>query len=121
SDAGAISLGGQVIPGQLRPTHGSIVSGVLGVDPEQPRFMSLGGRLHQGKKAIAGETAGLLGAWHDAFRLDYHPETGVNVPALELMDGVTTSGLDHRHKLLRAFDGLEERVAGSASRARLDR
>jgi hypothetical protein len=121
SDAGAISLGGQTVAGQLRPTHGSIMSAVLGVDPEQPRFMSLGGRLHQGKKAIAGETAGLLGAWHDAFRLDYDPESGINVPALELIDGLTASGIDHRRELLKSFDGLVERIQSSPSRAKLDR
>ena len=36
--AGAASLSGQVLPGTLKPAHGSIVSKVLGFSPTMPRF-----------------------------------------------------------------------------------
>ena len=61
ADAGAISLGGQVLPGQVKPTHGAVVAKTLGLDPAMPRFASLGGRLHQGKKSITGEGGGRAG------------------------------------------------------------
>src|SRR5205823_13027214 len=65
SDSGAISLSGQVLSGQVKATHGSVVSRVLGFTPEMPRFVTMGGTLHQGKRAIAGEGAGPLGALYD--------------------------------------------------------
>src|SRR5262245_14438319 len=50
SNAGALSLGGQQLPGRRLPTHGSIVAKTLGFQPGLPRFATIGGRLHQGKK-----------------------------------------------------------------------
>src|SRR5262245_39488424 len=74
SENGGASLGGQVLPGQLKAAHGAIVSKVLGFEPAMPRFVTLGGRLHQGKRPITGEGGGPLGSLHDPFRLDYDPE-----------------------------------------------
>jgi hypothetical protein len=120
SQSGAISLGGQTLAGSVKATHGSIVSRVLGFDPQMPRFLTLGGRLHQGKRAIAGETGGPLGALHDSFRLDYDPEAGVKIPQLDLIDGLSPSGLDAREKLLSSFDQLAARVEQSRFTSRLD-
>ena len=47
SDSGAISLSGEVLSGQVKATHGSVVSRVLGFSPEMPRFVTMGGTLHQ--------------------------------------------------------------------------
>ncbi len=120
SDAGAISLGGQTLPGSIQPTHGSIVSKVLGFRPEMPRFLTVGGRLHQGHKPIAGENAAALGAMHDPFRLDYDPQTGVQLPALELHDGVTPGGLDARRELLARLDDVARQLDHSPAMHRLD-
>src|SRR5437868_5636701 len=79
SQSGGASLGGQVLPGQVQPAHGAIVSKVLGFEPAMPRFVTLGGNLHQGKRKITGEGGGPLGALHDPFRLDYDPESGVKI------------------------------------------
>ena len=46
SDFGATSLSGQVLPGLIQPTHGSIVSKVRGFEPTMPRFVTVGGLLH---------------------------------------------------------------------------
>jgi len=120
SDRGAISLSGQTLAGDLEPTFGGVVSKVLGPSPQMPRFMTLGGHLHQGKRAIAGEGGGRLGSLYDPFRLDYDPEDGVRIPDLDLIDGLSPSGLDSREKLLAAMDQLSARVDRSPTMARLD-
>jgi uncharacterized protein (DUF1501 family) len=102
-DAGATSLSGQVLPGRVHPTHGSVVSRILGFDPQMPRFVTLGGHLHQGKRAIQGEGGGSAGSLHDPFRLDYDPANGVRIPQLELLAGVTVDDLAHRRALRQAF------------------
>jgi hypothetical protein len=120
SSTGAASLSGQVLSGAVKPTHGSIVSKVLGFSPTMPRFVTVGGHLHQGKRAITGEGGANLGPMHDPFRLDYHPERGIEIPDLKLVDGLTPSGVDSRERLLSAFDTLARRVEQSAEITRLD-
>jgi len=131
SDAGAISLSGQTVLGQIHPAHGSIAARVAlddgqksdqraGVSTGLPRFLALGGRLHQGHRGIAGEGGGPLGAMYDPFRLEYHPDRGAEVPQLQLLDGVTASGLDARQKLRARFDDLANRLETSVGTHRLD-
>ena len=91
SQAGAASLGGPIMPGRLQPTHGSIVSRVLGPGDKLPRFITVGGHLHQGKKPITGEGASYLGPMYDPFRLDYDPDEGVKLPQLKLLASVMRS------------------------------
>ncbi len=117
---GAISLGGQTLVGDLRPAHGAVVSKLLGFDPTMPRFVTLGGHLHQGHRRIAGEGGGTLGTLHDPFRLDYDPEAGVKIPQLDLIDGLTTNGLSSRRDLLAAFEGQSRRLEESSEIAQLD-
>jgi uncharacterized protein (DUF1501 family) len=121
SDAGAASLSGQVLPGQVKPTHGSIVSRVLGFEPTLPRFVTMGGLLHQGKKRITGEDGGGLGSLYDPFRLDYDPELGVKIPQLELIDGQTPDGLASRSALRQSLDDLARRLDDSPQIQRLDK
>ncbi len=121
SDSGAISLSGQVLPGQTQATHGSVMSRVLGFEPGLPRFVTMGGTLHQGKKSIAGEGAGPLGALYDPFRLDYDVAKGVKIPQLELIDGQSPSGLSSRQGLRKQFDSLRRDLEASRSAERLDK
>ncbi len=118
--AGAASLSGQTIAGALQPNHGAIVSKVLGFSPTVPRFITVGGHLHQGKRAITGEGAAALGPMHDPFRLEYHPERGIEIPHLKLAEGLTPSGIDARERLLTEFDQLARNVDRSESISRLD-
>jgi hypothetical protein len=120
SEAGGASLGGPILPGRLQPTHGSIVSRVLGPGDKLPRFITVGGHLHQGKKAITGEGASYLGPLCDPFRLDYDPDEGIKLPQLKLLDGVSASGLGSRRELLVALDGLTRRLDRSPGIAQLD-
>lgn len=120
SDAGATSLGGQLLPGELKPTHGAIVTRALGFEPTVPRFVTVGGNLHQGKRKITGEGGGSLGGLYDPFRVDYDPLDGVKVPQLELADGYSPSGLDARERLRGELNRLTSELDRSARIERLD-
>jgi len=120
SDAGALSLGGRQLPGRRLPTHGSIVSKALGFHPGLPRFATIGGQLHQGKKRITGEDGGIAGALYDPFRLDYRPSHGVELPQLELIDGVTPSGIEHRGSLRTSLNKIADDLQRDTAPERLD-
>jgi uncharacterized protein (DUF1501 family) len=120
SESGGASLGGQVQPGRVKPAHGSIVSKVLGFAPAMPRFVTLGGRLHQGKRPITGEGGGPLGSLHDPFRLDYDPVEGVKLPQLDLPEGYTAEGLSGRRSLRESLDEVARRFDRWPQMERLD-
>ncbi|MBX3436787.1 MAG: DUF1501 domain-containing protein [Planctomycetaceae bacterium] len=117
---GGTSLSGQIMSGQLKPTHGAIAARLMSRHRDVPQFMTLGGFLHQGKRAISGEDGGLLGALYDPFRLDYDPIQGVKIPQLDLIDGQTPDGMSARRSLLTSLDGLRQQVENSTSFGRLD-
>jgi hypothetical protein len=87
-----------------------VVARVRGSRPPLPPFMVIGGKLHQGKKAIAGEDGGTLGALYDPFRLEYDAEEGFKVPALQLASDLTPDRLGDRQKLMRSLDSLERQT-----------
>ncbi|MCY2967421.1 MAG: DUF1501 domain-containing protein [Planctomycetota bacterium] len=120
SQAGGASLGGQIVPGRLQPTHGAIVSRVLGNQSELPPFVSIGGRLHQGRRPITGEGGGSLGSVYDPFRLDYDPEDGVKIPVLEIQQGLTGDIIGNRRALLREIDQTARRLDESRTLQRFD-
>jgi len=122
SGAGGIGLDGKPLPGSPRPALGSIVAKAVsgargegrgasttGVHP----FCVIGGKLHQGKKAIIGEGGGALGAAYDPFRLVYDPATGTKVPALQLPKELTPERMSDRQQLLAAL-GAADRAASEA-------
>jgi hypothetical protein len=120
SAAGGVGLDGKPRPGAPRPTTGSVVGRARGGDGKKPPFMVVGGRLHQGKKAIAGEGGGTLGGRYDPFRLEYDPVRGTRFPALQLPDDLTPERLGDRRRLLEGF-GQARRVADAlAERRALD-
>ena len=106
SAAGGVGLDGKPLPGSARPALGSVVARVRGAGSKLPPFLVVGGRLHQGKKAIIGEGGGPLGALYDPFRLEYDPVKGTRIPALQLPPDLTPERLGDRQRLLQAFDGL---------------
>ena len=121
ADSGATSLSGQILPGLVKPTHGSVVSRVLGFDPAMPRFVTMGGWLHQGKKRITGEGGGTVGSLHDPFRLDYEPESGVKIPQLDLLEGLTADGLSSRRQLKASLDQVAHAFDNSPQIERMDK
>ncbi len=111
SNAGGVGLNGQPLPGVARPALGSVVARMKAAEAKFPPFMVVGGKLHQGKKAIIGEGGGTLGNLYDPFRLVYDPTTGATkVPALELAHDLTPERLDDRRRLLAAYDDLHRAV-----------
>jgi hypothetical protein len=110
SAAGGVGLDGKPLPGSARPALGSVVARVRGAASKLPSFLVVGGRLHQGKKAIIGEGGGPLGALYDPFRLEYDPVQGTRIPALQLPSDLTPERLGDRQRLLHAFDGLARRT-----------
>jgi len=119
ADSGAQSLGGQTIAGQLKAAQGSIVGKLMASQASLPGYVALGGNLHQGKRRIAGEGGGPLGPQFDPFRLDYDPESGVRIPQLDLVDGLTSGRITSRRMLWRKLDDLAahvDRVAAVAQR-----
>lgn len=121
ANLGAISLGGQQLPGEVQPTHGSVVSRVQGFAPTMPRFVTLGGTLHQGKRAIAGEGGGGLGALYDPFRLDYDVRQGARIPQLDLPEGSRPERLAERNLLRQELDAWTRRLDASSNVGRLDK
>jgi len=104
SMAGAANLGGQTLAGSARPALGSCVARARAGTAPLPPFMVVGGRLHQGKKAIIGEGAGPLGARYDPFRIECDAEQGTRIPALRLPANLTPERLGDRQTLLRSLD-----------------
>jgi hypothetical protein len=107
SAAGGVGLDGKPLAGAARPTTGSVVARIRGGTAKLPPFMVVGGKLHQGKKPIAGEGGGSLGGLYDPFRLEYDPGAGTKVPALQLSEELTPERLGDRKKLIQAFDQVE--------------
>ena len=108
SIAGALTLGGMSLDGTARPSTGSIIARFR--SSSLPRFIVVGGRLHQGKKPIIGEGGGKLGAVYDPFRLEYDPEAGARAPDLNLFEDVPVGRLEDRRTLLRSLDEAEHRL-----------
>ena len=105
STVGSVNLGGAIASGSVRPCTGSIVARAKGGRSEMPPFMVIGGRLHQGKRAIAGEGGDTLGALYDPLRLVYDPDRGTQIPALQLPDNLPPQRLQDRQQLLQALSG----------------
>jgi uncharacterized protein (DUF1501 family) len=123
SNAGGTGLDGKPLQGAPRPALGSVVAkGVQagGRRADLHPFFVIGGKLHQGKKAIIGEGGGPLGAAFDPFRLEYDPATGTKVPALQLPKDLTPERLADRQSLLAAFGQSDSRVAEIAAAGALD-
>ena len=128
SGAGGTGLDGKPLPGSPRPALGSIVAKALARDRhnkvDAPNslhpFFVIGGKLHQGKKAIIGEGGGPLGAAWDPFRLEYDPVAGTRIPALQLPKDLTPERLADRQKLLAALGQAERQTAELAAVGKLD-
>jgi hypothetical protein len=104
----------------LQPSHGAIVARVRGSQGDLPPFVSIGGRLHQGRRPIAGEGGGILGTRFDPFRLDYDPDEGVKIPMLDIQEGLTRDIIGNRRGLLREIDQIASRLDESRNLQRLD-
>ncbi len=110
SIAGAVGLGGAANQGGARPATGSVVAKARATSGKLPPFMVVGGKLHQGKKAIAGEGGGALGGRYDPFRVEFDPIHSTRFPALQLPPDLTPERLRGRQQLLTVFRTMEQRA-----------
>ena len=108
--AGAVGLNGQPLSGSTRPSLGSTVAKAVPSHAKLPAFVVLGGRLHQGKKAIIGEGGGPLGAAFDPLRARVEPGAPVSLPEMELAAGLLPERLGDRDSLRRGFDPLARQI-----------
>ncbi len=120
SAAGGTGLDGKPLQGSSRPALGSVVAKASGRKTGLHPFFVVGGKLHQGKKAIIGEGGGPLGAAFDPFRLEYDPATGTKIPALQLPENLTPERLADRQTLLNAMSKMERRTEELATAGALD-
>jgi Protein of unknown function (DUF1501) len=120
SDAGSINLGGATAAGRPRPALGAVVARTRGSASSLPPYLVVGGKLHQGKKAIAGEGGGALGGFYDPFRLEYAAGEGFRIPAFELAADLTPERLHDRRRLMEALDQAERTVERATSIKALD-
>ena len=125
SAAGGTGLDGKPLPGSPRPALGSVVakakaSGRVQAGRGLHPFLVVGGKLHQGKKAIIGEGGGPLGAAFDPIRQEYDPATGTKIPALQLPPELTPERLADRQTLLSAMGKAERRTDELAASGALD-
>jgi uncharacterized protein (DUF1501 family) len=120
SAAGAVGLDGKPQAGSSRPTLGSTVARVRSGSGKLPPFIVVGGKLHQGKKAIIGEGGGPLGGLYDPFRLEHDPEHGTRIPSLRLPAELTPDRLAGRKRLLSAFDRVRARAELARATGALD-
>ena len=111
SAAGSVNLGGGTASGSVRAATGAVVARARsGQRTSLPPFMVVGGRLHQGHRAIAGEGGGPLGAMYDPFRLEHDPALGTRIPALQLSPSLTPERLGDRRRLMDALDSAQQQT-----------
>ncbi len=102
---GAVGLGGAVNNGSSRPALGSLVSRSAQATA-LPGYLVVGGRLHQGKKVIAGESAAHLGPNHDPFRLEYRGGNSVGIPALAVDETLGNGRLAGREGIRNSIEQI---------------
>ncbi len=117
--AGTIGLTGKAAAsGRVLPNTGSIVSRMTGFRPPLSSFVTVGPKLHQGRRPIQGEGGGVLGATYDPFRVEYDEIDGVKIHDLTAPEGLTEAGIDRRRLFLRTIDEAQKRAfEGSGARA----
>jgi uncharacterized protein (DUF1501 family) len=126
SASGGTGLDGKPLPGTPRPATGAVVAKGRALlhgrsaGSDLPPFLVVGGKLHQGHKAIVGEGGGPFGAMYDPFRLEYDPVKGTKVPALQLPPDLTPERLTDRQSLMHALARTEQRLADAQRANALD-
>jgi hypothetical protein len=102
--------GGAALPGERRPTLGSMVARLTGLRPGTwPPFMCIGAPTKV-SGAASGQDAAVLGGSFEPFRVYYSLDHRVEMPSeLTLLSGFSVEQLDDRRRLLAAMDRFEQR------------
>jgi uncharacterized protein (DUF1501 family) len=112
---GTVALTGfEESPGPLQPNFGSIVTRARGTEAPLPPFVSLArGPLADASTPIRGYGGATLGARHDPFMVGCSERGEVNIPALQILDGLNPARISDRQQLRARLD----QVAGTLDRA----
>jgi uncharacterized protein (DUF1501 family) len=115
---GSIALcGGPAQPSQYPPNFGSIVARHRG-DAALPPFISMSrGPVADGRAPMEGYGGGVWGKAYDPFLVSCSEGGQVQVPALQLLDGLTPDRLLDREALIAELDA-KRRVLGSEASQR---
>ncbi|MFN0198648.1 MAG: DUF1501 domain-containing protein [Planctomycetaceae bacterium] len=113
-DAGTVSLTGfHERPEPIKPNFGSIVARHRGQKGQLPPFISVGrGIPRDASRSIEGYGGGTLGKSYDPLQLHVAESGQVDVPDLQLLDGISPNRITDRQSLLTRLDEDRRRIDG---------
>ncbi len=105
-DGGTVALTGfEERPLPVKPNFGSIIAAHRGHGGQLPPFVSLtSGMLRDGSRIIEGYGAGTLPKANDPFLVSCSDRGQVNLPSLQLLEGLSPDRLDDRRTLLNRLE-----------------
>ncbi len=105
-DAGTVALTGfEEKPEPVQPNFGSIVARHRNQSGDLPPFVSLAlGTVMDGGRRIEGYGGGALGSGYDPFMVGCTAAGQVNIPALQLLEGLDPARIVDRRGLLSQLD-----------------
>ncbi len=119
TQAGTVALTGfRPPPAPVQPNFGSVVARHRGRAGKLPPFVSLArGPVMDGSGRIEGYGGGTLGKAYDPFMVGCDDGGTVNIPALQLLDGLDPTRVGDRKRLLAQVDAVPRALerAGIAS------
>jgi hypothetical protein len=107
-DAGTVALTGfEENPKPVQPNFGAIVAKHRGQNGPLPPFVSLArGVVMDGARRIEGYGGGTLGSIYDPFMVGCSELGEVEIPALQLLDGLVPNRIEDRRKLQQQLDAV---------------
>lgn len=118
SKNGSRASGGIPVPGRVRPGMGSLVS-YLSRDhtTDWPAFTAIGRSCSVSGADLRGQTAGVLGAAHDPFRIEgFSFDYGVPIPAsIRPLGDIGVDRLTDRHRLLTEVNRWQRQLESSGA------
>ena len=112
-DAGTVALTGfEENPKPVQPNFGSIVARHRGRVGNLPPFISIArGTVMDGARRIEGYGGGTLGQLYDPFLAGASELGEVEIPGLQLLDGLVPNRIDDRRRLSRQLDAVHRTLA----------
>jgi uncharacterized protein DUF1501 len=114
-DAGTVGLTGfKEKPDPVRPNFGSIIAKHRGHKGSLPPFVAVGrGIPRDVVRKVDGYGGGTLGKTFDPFMVSCSDDGRVEIPALQLLDGLTPNRITDRRALLSRVDEVPKQLAAA--------
>lgn len=121
-DAGTVGLTGfKERPDPVQPSFGAIAARHYGLSRRLPPFVSVGAGIPRDVvRIVDGYGGGTLGKAYDPFPVNCSGEGRVEIPSLDLMDGLNPLRIQDRRALLTSLDA-DRRQLDAAGYANWDR